>query len=51
LQKKIWDFKCPQCWTGCDGYQSIMGNLIYLFRNNTSGHPTSRLGKDGRPEK
>lgn len=28
LQKKIWDFKCPQCWTGCDGYQSIMGNIM-----------------------
>jgi len=28
LQKKIWDFKCPQCWTGCDGYQTILGNLI-----------------------
>ena len=38
LQKKIWDLKCPQCWTGCDGYQTIMGNLIHLFRNNTSRH-------------
>jgi radical SAM protein with 4Fe4S-binding SPASM domain len=31
LQKKIWDFKCPQCWTGCDGYQTIMGNLLRFF--------------------
>ena len=31
LQKKIWDFKCPQCWTGCDGYQTIMGNLTPFF--------------------
>jgi radical SAM protein with 4Fe4S-binding SPASM domain len=36
LQKKIWNLKCPQCWTGCDGYQTIMGNLIHLFRNNSS---------------
>ena len=28
LQEKIWDFKCPQCWTGCDGYQSILGNIF-----------------------
>jgi radical SAM protein with 4Fe4S-binding SPASM domain len=34
LQKKIQDFKCPQCWTGCDGYQTIMGNIIRL--NNAS---------------
>ncbi len=31
LQNKIWDFKCPQCWTGCDGYQTIMGNLRHIF--------------------
>lgn len=30
LQKKIWNFECPQCWTGCDGYQTIMGNLIHF---------------------
>ena len=31
LQKQITGFKCPQCWTGCDGYQTIMGNLIRFF--------------------
>ena len=31
LQKKIWNFECPQCWTGCDGYQTIMGNVIRFF--------------------
>ena len=31
LQKKIWKGSCPQCWTGCDGYQTIMGNLTRLF--------------------
>jgi len=30
LQKKIWDLQCPQCWTGCDGYQTILGNLLHL---------------------
>ena len=28
LQKEIWDCKCPQCWTPCEAYQSIMGNLL-----------------------
>jgi hypothetical protein len=28
LQKEIWDYKCPQCWTPCEAYQSIMGNLL-----------------------
>jgi radical SAM protein with 4Fe4S-binding SPASM domain len=31
LQQKIWRRECPQCWTGCDGYQTIMGNLTHLF--------------------
>jgi radical SAM protein with 4Fe4S-binding SPASM domain len=31
LQKKIWNLECPQCWTGCDGYQTIMGNVIRFF--------------------
>jgi radical SAM protein with 4Fe4S-binding SPASM domain len=36
LQKKVWRLECPQCWTGCDGYQTIMGNLIHLFDNASS---------------
>ena len=28
LQKEIWDYKCPQCWTPCEAYQSIMGNFL-----------------------
>ena len=28
LQKEIWNYKCPQCWTPCEAYQSIMGNLL-----------------------
>jgi MoaA/NifB/PqqE/SkfB family radical SAM enzyme len=26
LQKEIWDYKCPQCWTPCEAYQSIIAN-------------------------
>jgi len=34
LQNEIWDYKCPQCWTPCEAYQSILGNL--LGQNNRS---------------
>ncbi len=39
LQKEVWDYNCPQCWTPCEAYQSILGNL---FR---------RDGKPREPEK
>lgn len=29
-QKEIWGSKCPQCWTPCEAYQSILGNLLYI---------------------
>ena len=45
LQRRIWHLKCPQCWTGCDGYQTIMGNLIRLF--NTSKHQDGLNGTTG----
>jgi len=28
LQKEIWKGNCPQCWTPCEAYQSILGNLV-----------------------
>ena len=28
LQREIWDYQCPQCWTPCEAYQSIMGNFL-----------------------
>lgn len=28
LQKEIWEFNCPQCWTPCEAYQSILGSLL-----------------------
>lgn len=26
LQEEIWKGSCPQCWTACEAYQSILGN-------------------------
>ena len=28
LQREIWDGQCPQCWTSCEAYQSILGNVL-----------------------
>jgi MoaA/NifB/PqqE/SkfB family radical SAM enzyme len=28
LEREIFDYKCPQCWTPCEAYQSIMGNFV-----------------------
>jgi radical SAM protein with 4Fe4S-binding SPASM domain len=28
LQKEIWEGQCPQCWTACEAYQSILGNVL-----------------------
>lgn len=28
LQDEIWDYNCPQCWTPCEAYQSILCNLL-----------------------
>ena len=27
-QTEIWNGNCPQCWTACEAYQSILGNLL-----------------------
>ncbi|HVG84688.1 MAG TPA: radical SAM protein [Vicinamibacterales bacterium] len=28
LQGEIWEGQCPQCWTACEAYQSILGNTL-----------------------
>ena len=28
VQAEIWKGQCPQCWTACEAYQSILGNLL-----------------------
>jgi radical SAM protein with 4Fe4S-binding SPASM domain len=27
-QQEIWKGSCPQCWTACEAYHSILGNLV-----------------------
>jgi radical SAM protein with 4Fe4S-binding SPASM domain len=28
VQAEIWEGSCPTCWTACEAYQSILGNLV-----------------------
>ncbi len=28
VQKEIWEYDCPQCWTPCEAYQTILGNFF-----------------------
>jgi radical SAM protein with 4Fe4S-binding SPASM domain len=28
VQGEIWQGQCPQCWTACEAYQSILGNAL-----------------------
>lgn len=28
VQREIWEGQCPQCWTACEAYQSILGNVF-----------------------
>jgi radical SAM protein with 4Fe4S-binding SPASM domain len=28
LQRRIWEGECPQCWTACEAYHSILGNVL-----------------------
>jgi len=47
VQGEIWKGQCPQCWTACEAYQSILGNSL-AFRRTASvvpgaseGHPVT----------
>lgn len=35
LQHEIWNGGCPQCWTACEAYQSILGNALAFRRTST----------------
>jgi radical SAM protein with 4Fe4S-binding SPASM domain len=46
IQQEIWSGDCPQCWTACEAYQSILGNALALRwhsppRRNPAAEPPS----------
>ena len=36
VQDEIWNGHCPQCWTACEAYQSILGNGLAFRRSGPS---------------
>jgi len=40
-QREIWNYDCPQCWTPCEAYQSIMGNFVSPGRGTPKAPATS----------
>ena len=41
LQNEIWEYQCPQCWTPCEAYQSIFGNLLGLRDTAATREPAA----------
>ena len=41
VQQEIWNGQCPQCWTACEAYQSILGNALAFRRTRGTVAPTS----------
>ena len=41
LEREIFDYQCPQCWTPCEAYQSIMGNFVTRGRRARISRPAA----------
>jgi len=41
LEREIFDYHCPQCWTPCEAYQSIMGNFVTRGRRARLSRPAA----------
>lgn len=41
-QREIWSGSCPQCWTACEAYQTILGNLV---RPNATAAPAAPVNR------
>lgn len=39
VQQEIWNGHCPQCWTACEAYQSILGNALAFRRTTGTAAP------------
>jgi radical SAM protein with 4Fe4S-binding SPASM domain len=41
LQADVWERRCPNCWTPCEAYQSILGNALRLNPPRLRGAPAA----------
>jgi len=47
-QEEIWQFQCPQCWTPCEAYQTILGNFFRpgsAYRRSNLKLPARAIGR------
>ncbi len=49
LQAEIWRGECPQCWTACEAYQSILGNALAPWRRTTDPVVRTPATAEGAP--
>jgi radical SAM protein with 4Fe4S-binding SPASM domain len=42
-QRAIWNGDCPHCWTACEAYQSILGNLVRPFDRGPQPRPAASI--------
>lgn len=49
IQREIWEGQCPQCWTACEAYQSILGNVLAgrCPRRTQAGAPSTAPASPG----
>jgi len=47
VQGEIWKGECPQCWTACEAYQSILGNAL-AFRRRPGASPLAAQEQPAR---
>jgi radical SAM protein with 4Fe4S-binding SPASM domain len=51
MQEQIWEGQCPQCWTACEAYQSILGNMLAAgSRAPVPRSPATAMGDGDRAE-
>ena len=42
-QGEIWEYNCPQCWTPCEAYQTILGNFFRPDAKRAPAKPESEV--------
>ena len=50
VQREIWSGECPQCWTACEAYQSILGNALAFRRTARPAIPSAPAARPAATE-
>ena len=49
VRREVEEEKCPHCWTPCEAYQTILGNLLPRRRRQAEAAPAPAAGVSPRP--